>query len=82
MHLGKTHDMTFTQIIALNIVLDVALLFGLAFVMSRAAKLTPHQPGVSGNRWRIRRPLRHHLYAYSRGEREPVRRLHEAVDRV
>lgn len=74
--------MTSTLMIALNIVLDVALLCGLAFLMSRAAKLTPHQPGASGNRWRIHRPLRHHLYAYSRGEREPVRRLRELTDRV
>lgn len=82
MHLGKTRGMTFTLMITLNVVLDVALLCGLAFVMSRAAKLTPHRPGVSGNRWHIRRPLRDHVYAYSRGEREPTRSLHEAVARV
>jgi hypothetical protein len=82
MHLGKTRDMTLTLMIALNVVLDVALLFGLAFVMSRAAKLTPHQPAVSGNRWHIRRPPRYHVYAYSRGEREPVRRVREVADRA
>ncbi|MCW3019371.1 MAG: hypothetical protein JWN10_1679 [Solirubrobacterales bacterium] len=72
--------MTFTLMITLNVVLDVALLAVLAFVMARAAKLTPHQPGVSGNRWRIRRPLRHQVYAYSRGEREPLRQRREVFE--
>jgi hypothetical protein len=65
--------MTFTLMLTLNIVLDVALIAGLAFVMSRAAKLTPHKPGVSGNRWRIRRPVHHQVHAYARGERAPLR---------
>jgi hypothetical protein len=73
--------MTFTLILIANIVLDVALLGGLAYVMSHAAKLTPHQPGVTGNTWQIRRPVRHHVHAYSRGERAPLRQLHPALDR-
>lgn len=50
--------MTFTIILTANIVLDVALLGLLAFVMSRPARLTPHRPGVTGNVWRLRNPLR------------------------
>lgn len=34
--------MTFTLILTLNIVLDVAILGALAFVMSHSRKLTPH----------------------------------------
>jgi hypothetical protein len=39
--------MTFTLILILNIVLDVAIIGAVAFVMSRAAKLTPHHIGVA-----------------------------------
>jgi hypothetical protein len=74
--------MTFVLILIANIVLDVALLGGLAYVMSHAAKLTPHQPGVSGNTWRIRRPVRHQVHAYSRGERAPLRQLHPMAEKV
>jgi len=68
----------------LNIVLDVALLAGLALVMSRASLLSEHKPGVTGNRWRIRRPVHHHVHAYARGERAPaVRQLRTpAMDRA
>jgi hypothetical protein len=59
--------MTLTTIIILNVVLDVALLAGLAYVMSHAAKLTPHRPGVSDSHRRPRRPLREHSRAH--GER-------------
>jgi hypothetical protein len=39
--------MPLTIAIILNVVLDIALLAGLAFHMSHAAKLTPHdQPGL------------------------------------
>ena len=38
--------MTSTIGIILNVLLDIALLGLLAFVMSRAAKLTPHRPRV------------------------------------
>jgi hypothetical protein len=34
--------MTFTLILILNLVLDIAILGTLSFVMSRAAKLRPH----------------------------------------
>jgi hypothetical protein len=34
--------MTLTLIITMNVVLDIALLGGLAFAMSRPARLTPH----------------------------------------
>jgi hypothetical protein len=50
--------MTFTTMLILNVVLDVAILGGLAFVMSRAAKLTPHRPSLStarAGRERVRR---------------------------
>ena len=39
--------MTFTLMLILNIVLDVAILGALAFVMSRPAKLGPHRIGVA-----------------------------------
>jgi hypothetical protein len=72
--------MTFTLIITLNIVLDVALLGGLALVMSRASLLKPHKSGVTGNRWRIRRPVHHQVHAYARGERAALRQLHPVTD--
>jgi hypothetical protein len=50
--------MTHTTIIILNVVLDVALLAGLAFVMTRPAKLTPHRAGAATSAWRRRRPHR------------------------
>lgn len=50
--------MTLTSIIILNVVLDVALLAGLVFATTRAIKLTPHRPGITGNVWRRRRPHR------------------------
>jgi hypothetical protein len=50
--------MTFTLILLTNVVLDIALLAGLAFAMTRPAKLTPHRPAVSANAWRLRRPHR------------------------
>jgi hypothetical protein len=50
--------MTLTSIIILNVVLDVALLAGLAYALTRPAKLTPHRPGITGNVWRLRRPHR------------------------
>jgi hypothetical protein len=56
---GNTLSMTLTSIIILNVVLDLALLAGLAFAMTRAIKLTPHRPGITGNAWRLRRPHRH-----------------------
>jgi hypothetical protein len=51
--------MTLTSIIILNVLLDVALVAGLAFAMTRPAKLSPHRPGVTGNAWHLRRPHRH-----------------------
>jgi hypothetical protein len=70
--------MTLTLAMTLIIVLDVVLLAGLAHVMSHAAKLTPHQPGVTGNHWRLRRPLRQH-HSRTQGERAP-QRLSAALD--
>jgi hypothetical protein len=40
--------MTSTIGIILNVLLDIALIGLLAFVMSRATKLTPHRPAVRG----------------------------------
>jgi hypothetical protein len=74
---------TTTLMIILNVVLDVALLGGLGFVMSRAAKLEAHRPGVTGNAWRLRRPLRHSS-AVAREERArgaQQQRLRPALDR-
>jgi hypothetical protein len=39
--------MTLTQILILNVVLDAMILGALAFVMSRAAKLSPHPIAVA-----------------------------------
>jgi hypothetical protein len=39
--------MSLTLAIILNVVFDVGMLGGLAFVMTRAAKLDPHRPAVS-----------------------------------
>jgi hypothetical protein len=50
--------MNLTTLIILNVVLDVALLAGLAYAMTRPAKLTPHRPGITGNVWRLRHPHR------------------------
>jgi hypothetical protein len=44
-----------TGIVVLLIVLVVALIVGLAFVMSRPRDLAPHRAGITGNRWRLRR---------------------------
>jgi len=73
--------MTLTLAITLIVLFDVVLVAGLAHVMSHAAKLTPHQPGVTGNHWRLRRPVRHpHARSYGeRGERVPGR-LASALD--
>lgn len=71
--------MTLTLAITLIVLLDVALIAGLAHVMSHAAKLTPHQPGVTGNHWRLRRQLRHDR-APSHDERRPAR-LAPALER-
>jgi hypothetical protein len=70
--------MTLTLAITLIVAFDVALIAGLAHVMSHAAKLTPHQPGVTGNHWRLRRPHRSHQ-ARAHGERVPAR-LASAVE--
>ncbi len=71
---------TFTSINVANVVLDLTLLSLLAFVMSRAGKLTPHRPGITGNAWHLRRPLRHqHAEARPR-EQRTARRLSPALD--
>lgn len=70
---------TLTTIIIANVALDVALLGLLAFVMTRAGKLEPHRPGVTGNAWQLRRPLRHHAQERAREERT-TRRLAAALD--
>jgi len=71
--------MTFTAMLITNAALAAALLGGLAYVMSRAAKLTPHRRGASGNSWLLRRPLRN--AGHARAERTPARRLDPAFDR-
>jgi hypothetical protein len=70
--------MTLTSIIILNVLLDVALLAGLAFAITRAARLTPHRPGVTGNAWHLRRPHR----GVARGARDEraAARLSHAYD--
>jgi hypothetical protein len=70
--------MTLTLMIILNVVLDVALLGGLAYFMSHAGKLTPHQPSVSGEALpRQARMVRERTR--TRGQRTS-RRLHPALD--
>jgi hypothetical protein len=44
---GHSCAMTFTLMLILNVVLDATILAALAFVISRAAKLTPHRVGVT-----------------------------------
>jgi hypothetical protein len=61
--------MTFTLILILNMVLDVVILTALAFVMSRAGRLSPHRIAVAQvarpkERWAEReRPAAHRLAA-------------------
>jgi hypothetical protein len=77
---GRLVDMTITLAIALIVALDVALLAGLAYVMSHARKLTPHEPGVTGNAWRLPR-RRHRRNASARAHEERVSaRLQTALD--
>lgn len=71
---------TLTLIIITNVALDVALLGLLAYVMSHAGKLTPHRPGITGNAWHLRRPLRPHQAEHRRREERPARRLAPALD--
>ncbi len=73
--------MTLTLMIVLNAALALGLLGGLAFVMSRAGLLTPHQPGVTGNHWRLpkRHPERRHAQPAHRGQRV-AGRLSTALD--
>jgi hypothetical protein len=70
--------MTLTSIIIINVVLDVALLAGLAFAMTRPAKLTPHRPGVTGNFWRLHRP--HHRASRAQPEERVSGQLSHAFD--
>ena len=73
---------TFTIILLANILLDVALLAGLAFAMTCPAKLTPHRPGITGNVWQLRDTLRRpaqRTAAKAREERTG-RRLSPALD--
>jgi hypothetical protein len=67
--------MTLTSIIILNVLLDVALIAGLVFAMTRPAKLSPHRPGVTGNVWRLRRPHRN-VARGARDERAAARLSH------
>lgn len=72
--------MTLTAILTLNILLDAALIGGVAYLMSHTAKLTPHRPGVTGNVWKLRRALRHsHSSTPARSERAHAR-LSPALD--
>lgn len=71
---------TLTLIIIANVALDVALLGLLAFVMSRAGKLTPHRPGITGNAWHLPRPLRHQHAEHRRREERTAPRLAPALD--
>jgi hypothetical protein len=71
--------MSLIAILILNVVLVVALLALLALAMAHPRKLTPHKPGVTGNSWRIHRPLRRHAHREAR-EEQPARRLSTALD--
>jgi hypothetical protein len=71
---------TLTTIIIANVALDVALLGLLAFVMMHARKLEPHRPGITGNAWQLRRPLRHHHAQERTREERTARRLAPALD--
>ena len=72
--LGHMGDLTIPSFAYLKLPL---LLAGLAFAMSHPRKLTPHQPGVTGNAWRLRRPQRQQA-SRSHGERSP--RLSPVLD--
>ncbi len=74
--------MTFTTMLITNVVLAAALIAGLAYAMSRAAKLTPHRPGAGANSRRIRRPLRRGAHAPARSARAPSRQLDPALERL
>jgi hypothetical protein len=50
--------MTLTTIIILNVALDVALLAGLAIVMTRPARLTAHRAQAATSMRRLRRSHR------------------------
>jgi hypothetical protein len=71
--------MSLTVILILNAALVVALLAVLVLAMAHPRKLTPHKPGVTGNFWRIHRPLRH-AHKETREEHAPRRRLSPALD--
>lgn len=71
--------MSLTVILILNAVLAVALLSLLVLAMAHPRKLTPHKPGITGNFWRIHRPLRHHAHRQAR-EEHAARRLASALD--
>jgi hypothetical protein len=72
--------MSLTVILILNAALVVTLLALLALAMSHPRKLTPHEPGVTGNFWRIHRPLRPHAQKQARDEHAPRRRFSPALD--
>ncbi len=44
-----------TAVIVLLALLAIGLVALLAWAMSRPARLRPHRPGVTGNRWGLRR---------------------------
>lgn len=71
--------MSLTVILILNVVLVVVLLALLVLAMAHPRKLTPHKPGVTGNFWRIHRPLRAHARREAR-EEHPARRLSPVLD--
>jgi hypothetical protein len=76
--------MSLTVILILNVALVVALLALLALALAHPRKLTPHRPGVTGNFWRIHRPLRHYAHSHhaprETREEHPARRLSPALD--
>jgi hypothetical protein len=73
--------MTLTTLIIVNVALDLALISGLVFIMSRVGKLTPHLPGITGNAWHLRRSLHHAREEHAREERARSQRLRPALDR-
>jgi hypothetical protein len=48
--------------------------------MAHARKLEPHRPGITGNAWQLRRPLRHHHAQERTREDRTARRLAPALD--
>lgn len=58
--------MTLTAAILINVALDLAIIAGLAFALTRAARLTPHGEHTTQQPRRAPRPVRRSLSARRR----------------